>query len=521
MLKTKVTYVDLTSDNVELHRELDSAFENIRKSKIQDYPLFIDGKEVTTSEFIESRNPADTAELLGRVACGGEAEVNKALQAARRAAAEWRAVSWETRCGLVEKAADIIRRRRYELTAWLVLENGKNRVEALGEIEETADLFSYYVARMREHKGFVAVMDKLSPADTNTSVLRPYGVWAVIAPFNYPYALCAAPMAAALVTGNTVVGKPSSLTPISGALLAQVFQEAGFPAGTVNIVAGSGSTVGEALVTSPMVDGITFTGSYEVGFERIYRRFSQRYPKPCITEMGGKNPAIVMKSADMERAVMGVYRSAFGMGGQKCSACSRVYVHEDIADEFLRRLVEMTEQAKIGDPVDKDVFLGPLALEAAYEDYKRYVDMARRDGKVLTGGEVLTDPPYNKGYFVRPTIVTGLPSDHHLMVKELFVPLLCVEKVRSLDEALEKANNTVLGLTAGFFSTERAEIDTFLDRIEAGVVYVNRAAGATTGAWPGVQPFGGWKGSGSTGKGIGGLYTLLLYMREQSRTITA
>jgi 1-pyrroline-5-carboxylate dehydrogenase len=235
--------------------------------------------------------------------------------------------------------------------------------------------------------------------------------------------------------------------------------------------------------------------------------------------MGGKNPAIVMDSADLERAVTGVFRSAFGMNGHKCSACSRVYVHRNVADEFLQRLVKRTEEARIGDPLERGVFLGPVATKSSFSDYQEFAAMARKDGVIRTGGERVPGDAFAHGYFVRPTIVTGLAENHELLKRELFVPILGVEAVGSFDEAIARANDTDFGLTAGVFTSRQEEIDGFLDRIQAGVVYVNRAAGATTGAWPGVQPFGGWKGSGSTGKNIGGLYTLPTYLREQSRTV--
>jgi len=279
--------------------------------------------------------------------------------------------------------------------------------------------------------------------------------------------------------------------------------------------------VGDGLTMHPGVDGLTFTGSYDVGFKQLYERFAKKYPKPCIVEMGGKNPAIVMDSADIDKAVQGVYRSAFGMNGHKCSACSRAYVHRAVADAFTAKLVKMTDATKIGNPLDKGVFVGPVATKAGYEDYQRFAALAEEAGPevVRAGGQVLRDGAFAHGYFVKPTVLAGLPRAHALVREELFVPIVAVTTVDSLDEALEQANDTTFGLTAGFFSRKQDEVDAFLERIQAGVVYVNRAAGATTGAWPGVQPFGGWKGSGSTGKNIGGVYTLPCYLREQSRTI--
>jgi 1-pyrroline-5-carboxylate dehydrogenase len=342
-------------------------------------------------------------------------------------------------------------------------------------------------------------------------------VWAVISPFNFPAALAGGPAGGALVAGNTVVLKPSHETPLTAEALWQVFQEAGLPPAVLQIVHGPGTT-GEALARHPEVDGMLFTGSKEVGMSLI-KGFAREFPRPCITEMGGKNPALVMPSADLDAAAEGVMRSAFGLQGQKCSACSRVYVHREVKRRFLDLLLEKTGTLSIGDPSRHGVTLGPVIHARAYDAFQRHAAAAHRDGRVLAGGRVLTEGDLAHGYFVAPTVVDGLPQHHPLFRDELFVPLVCVAEVGSFGQALEWANATEYGLTAGLFSREAAEVREFLDRIEAGVVYVNRRAGATTGAWPGVQPFGGWKGSGSSGKASGGLYYVQQFMREQSRTI--
>jgi 1-pyrroline-5-carboxylate dehydrogenase len=517
----KITYISLGADDPAMNAAFDEAVAKVRAELGRSYPLRVGGEARQTAATSESRSPADTRVVVARVSSGGPDDVRDAVAAARAAFPAWSRTPWTERARILESAAAVIRARRFELAAWLIYEMGKNRVEALGEIEETADLISYYNRQMRENAGYVRAMDRLVPTDTNTSVLRPYGVWAVIAPWNFPYALMGAPVAAALVTGNTVVMKPSSETPLSAIRLCEIFEEAGVPRGAISCLTGGGRVVGDALAMHPDVDGMTFTGSYDVGFDQLYRRFASRYPKPCIVEMGGKNPALVMDSADLDRAAEGVHRSAFGMNGHKCSACSRVYVHEAVADDFLARLTRLAGEVRIGDPLDKGTFVGPVATRQSYEDYQRYVAAARAAGAgvVRAGGEVLTAGAFAHGYYVRPTVLAGLPRGHELLREELFVPIVAVQTVASLDQALAEANDTRFGLTAGLFSRRQPEIDAFVDRIEAGVVYVNRAAGATTGAWPGVQPFGGWKGSGSTGKNIGGLYTLPCYLREQSRTV--
>jgi 1-pyrroline-5-carboxylate dehydrogenase len=519
--ETKVTYATLSADDAEMHRQFDAAIAKVKAGLGRTTPLYIGGESRTATSTTASTSPADTRVVVANVAAGTVQDVNDAVAAAKAAFEGWRGTPYGQRVAILGRAAALVRQRRYELSAWLILEMGKNRLEALGEVEELADLIDYYNVQMEKNEGFARPMASLSPSDRNTSVLRPYGVWGVIAPWNFPFALLGAPVAAALVTGNTVVAKPSSDTPLSGVLVAEIFREAGLPPGVLSLVTGSGRVVGQALIDHPDLEGVTFTGSYDVGFHDLYQKFARRYPKPCIVEMGGKNPAIVMDSADLERAVTGVFRSAFGMNGHKCSACSRVYVHRKVADEFVQRLVARTEEARIGDPLDRGVFLGPVATKSSLSDYEQFVALARKEGVIRTGGERLRGEAYGNGYFVRPTIVTGLARDHELVRKELFVPLLAVETVDTFDEAIKLANDTDFGLTAGVFTTRQQEIDGFLDRIQAGVVYVNRAAGATTGAWPGVQPFGGWKGSGSSGKNIGGLYTLPTYLREQSRTVVS
>jgi 1-pyrroline-5-carboxylate dehydrogenase len=388
----------------------------------------------------------------------------------------------------------------------------------MGDVTETADLIRYYCEQMEKSDGFDRPMARFFENEETRSVLRPYGVWAVISPFNFPAALAGGPMGGALVAGNAVVLKPSHETPLTGLALYRILREAGVPGGALHIVFGTGEVTGEALATHPGVDGLLFTGSKTVGMS-IYKRFSRDYPKPCITEMGGKNPAIVMPSADLDAAAEGVMRSAFGLQGQKCSACSRVYVHEAVKDPFTDLLLQKTAALTIGDPSRHGVFLGPLIHEPAYRSYQRYADTAREGGRVLAGGRQLRDGELRHGYFVAPTVVDGLPKDHALFREEMFVPIVCLAAVSSLGEALALANQTEYGLTAGFFSAEPSEVQAFLDGVEAGVVYVNRRAGATTGAWPGVQPFGGWKASGSSGKASGGLYYVQQFMREQSRTI--
>jgi 1-pyrroline-5-carboxylate dehydrogenase len=365
----------------------------------------------------------------------------------------------------------------------------------------------------------VKPMGSLSPAEHTRSVLKPHGVWGVISPFNFPMALAGGPVAGALIAGNTAVLKPSSDAPLMGYLFVSVLREVGVPAGVINLVTGPGETVGAEIEENPGLDGLVFTGSYRVGMQ-LQHAFTRDYPRPIITEMGGKNPSIVSSSADLDEAAEGVMRGAFGYDGQKCSANSRVYVERPVATAFLEKLVERTRGIRAGDPTRRENWMGPVINERALRTFTDAVAEARRDGgTVLIGGEVLTDPDTRRGYFPTPTIVTGLPVDHRLFRDELFVPLVVVGEVDSVDEAIRLANDTPYGLTAGIYSRDQSEIRAFLDTIEAGVVYVNRRAGSTTGAWPGVQSFGGWKGSGSSGKNGLGPYYVQQFLREQSQTV--
>jgi 1-pyrroline-5-carboxylate dehydrogenase len=331
-------------------------------------------------------------------------------------------------------------------------------------------------------------------------------------------ALAGGPAGGALVAGNTVVFKPSHQGYLTGLKLYELMIEGGVPTSAFHVLTGPGSTVGDELTNNPDVDGLTFTGSYPVGMH-IYKTFAKDYPKPAICEMGGKNPAIVTAKADLDKATDGVMRSAFGYSGQKCSACSRVYVERPVYDIFVSQLVEKASKLQVGDPRQRDTYTGPVINAKSVETFEEAVkDVAVGGGEVLLGGQRIDDGDLARGNFVQPTIVAA-PQENRVWKDELFVPFVAVGPVDSLDQALELANDTEYGLTAGLYSDDQGEIDRFLNTIEAGVVYVNRRAGATTGAWPGVQPFGGWKGSGTTGKAGGGLHYVQQYLREQSQTV--
>ncbi|HVE49522.1 MAG TPA: aldehyde dehydrogenase family protein [Casimicrobiaceae bacterium] len=518
----KLTYSTMFDPPPELHARFETSVATLRSQAGGEHPMLIGGRDERARVQFEVKSPIDRRHVLGRFEVGDATHANAAIAAARTAFAEWSATAWTERVALLRRAAALIETRVYELGAALSLEVGKNRMESLGEAQETADLISYYCDQMEANDGFVTPMlrDPLSGfASDNTSVLKPYGVWLVIAPFNFPMALAGGPAAAAMVAGNAVVFKPSSATPWSGRLLALALRDAGLPAGVFNFVTGSGANLGEALIAHEAVAGVTFTGSYDVGMQ-LYRRFANgRWPRPCIAEMGGKNAAIVSRHADVAAAATGIMRSAFGLSGQKCSACSRVYVEQSVFADFVAALHRRVEKTSVGDPTHKDVYMGPVIdakAVARYEDAVAIVHALDADGAIVAGGERLDHDDLAHGHFVAPTIARA-PLDHPLWSRELFVPLVLVAPVDSIDEAFARANASDFALTAGFYGDD-GETERFFDVIDVGVAYANRPQGATTGAWPGYQPFGGWKGSGSTGKAAGSRYYLPQYLREQSQT---
>jgi 1-pyrroline-5-carboxylate dehydrogenase len=517
----KLTYATMFDPPPEMHARFDAALLEVRGQLGRKHALHIDGKDVQTDSHREKRSPIDRDWVLGSFAQARAQEVDAAMSAAAAAFPRWRATPPHERMRLLRRVAALIEERVYHIAAALTLEVGKNRMEALGETQETADFFNVYCDSFLREQGFDYELpnDPLPNAvSRNRSIMKPYGVWVVINPFNFPFALAGGPVAAALVTGNTVVLKGASETPWAGRLLADCIRDAQFPPGVFNYLMGPGGAIGEALVQHRDTAGVTFTGSYETGMHIVRALAGGKYPRPCIAEMGGKNACIVTKEADLDRASLGIVRSSFGMGGQKCSALSRLYVHEAVADELIERVGKRVAALKVGDPTSAENWLGPVVSESAHRKYANFIERLRKEGaRFCFGGRVLNEGDHARGFYVAPTLAE-VELKHSLWREEMFLPIAMLHRIRGLDEGIELANDSDLGLTAGIYGS-RAEVDQFLDRIEAGVTYANRPQGATTGAWPGYQPFGGWKGSGSTGKAIASFYYLAQYMREQSQTI--
>jgi 1-pyrroline-5-carboxylate dehydrogenase len=517
----KLTYSTMFSPPPELHTRFDEAMARALQTLGRRHALYIAGGDRSGSHTVPSRSPADQDLILGEFAVATPEHVNEALQAAHRSWQEWKQTPPSKRAELLRRVAQLIEERVFDIAAALTLEVGKNRMEALGETQETADFFNGYADEFERNQSF----DHPLPDDPltgyvshNRSVMKPYGPWVVINPFNFPFALAGGPVAAALITGNTVVLKGAPTTPWAGRLLADCIRDAGLPPGVFNYLSGTDDRVGPTLTGHPLTAGVTFTGSHNVGMQIARGLQTGPYPRPYIAEMGGKNSCIVTASADLDRAATGIVRSAFGMGGQKCSALSRLYVRREVADALLERLVRQTSALGVGNPALQKNWLGPVATLAGYQNYARYADQLSTAGaRPLLTGEQLRDADLARGFYVRP-IVAEAPPDHPLWEKEMFLPILMVQRVSSNEEAMQLANRSSLGLTAGFYGASD-EVGWFHEHIEAGVTYANRPQGATTGAWPGYQPFAGWKGSGNTGKAIASFYYLPQYMREQSQTV--
>ncbi|HZD36644.1 MAG TPA: aldehyde dehydrogenase family protein [Nitrososphaeraceae archaeon] len=501
----------------DFHKKYEEAVKMARSQFGKKYTMLIDGRQVSSTKWFAHTSPIDTRLELGYFPRGELRHVQKAIGAANKAFENWRQTKYEDRVRIFRIAADSMAERKFELSAWITFENGKNRYEASADVDAAIDFISYYSLQMEQNDGFIVQTNSAYAEERSKSVMKPYGVWGIISPFNFPAALAVGMCTGALITGNTAVLKTASDTPLIGYIFTEIMKQSGLPDGALNFITGSGRTVGKAIIESKDVAGIAFTGSKEVG-DTIISGSRKAKSRVITAELGGKNPAVVTETADINKAVEGIVKGAFSYSGQKCSATSRVYVDKKIKHEFTKKLVQKTKSLSIGDPVNPKTMVGPLINSNAYAKYKRFSKLAFHDGNVLTGGKVKNDGEFSHGYYVEPTIVDGLSKSSLLLREELFVPILCVIEYESFGKALEQCNETQYGLTAGIYSSNRKEIEAFFDSIEAGVVYANRSRGATTGAMVSCQSFGGWKASGTSGKGTGGPYYLTQFLREQSQT---
>jgi len=518
----------------EFDRLFEQAAEAAKAKFGGRYPMYMGGKQVYSAETLTETSPISSDIILGNFQKGTTENAREAIAAAAVAFKSWSETDYKERAAIFTAIAGIFSREKFNLAAILSYENGKSRYESVGEVDEAIDFMRYYSNELLMNKGYVR-KTKLASSGEKVSAgfqgapsggedvsirMRPYGVFGVIAPFNFPISISVGMSVGALITGNTVVFKPSSTdnpTMLTGLKIYELFKQGGLPDGAFNYLTGPGSTVGDELATNDAVSGIVFTGSKATGLGMMAKNFSQGKKKVFVMEMGGKNPVILGKKCNIDKAVTGVASAAFGFAGQKCSALSRVYVHESIKEMFVSKLIDKIRMFKVGNPLKKEIYLGPLISKNAFDTYTDAIAKARAGGRVLYGGNQVSAGL--KGYYVEPAIIE-VRHDNDLVHRELFVPILSIEGYKHFDEALAMANDVQYGLTAGLYTDSKKEIKEFSNGIQSGVAYINREISATTGAIVGVHTFVGWKDSGLTGKGTGSKHYLQQFMREQSVSIT-
>ena len=498
--------------NEENARRMRSAIAKVRGQLGHEYDLIIGGKRARTTEKIKSLNPAKPSEIVGIHQKAGREHVEPAMNAALKAFESWSRTSLEERAGLLFRVGDLLRQRKMEYMAWLVFEVSKNWVEADADISETIDFCEFYAREaLRLSKAQPPIQ---LPGERDTLLYIPLGVGAVIPPWNFPCAIMAGMTLASIVSGNTVILKPSSDSPTIAAKFMDLLEEAGMPEGVVNFCPGSGATFGDAVVAHPKTRFIAFTGSREVGLNinkvAATQAPGQLWIKRTILEMGGKDAIIVDADADIDSAVEGVAAAAFGFQGQKCSACSRAIVDERVYDKFLQQLKARVEKIQVGDPAE-NANIGAVINEGSMKTILGYIEQGKKDGRLLTGGERATEA--GEGYFINPTVFADIPPKSKLEQEEIFGPVLAVIKARGFDHALEIANDTEFGLTGAVYTSSRDKIERAIREFHVGNLYINRKC---TGAMVGAHPFGGFNMSGTDSKSGGPDY---LYLFTQAKSI--
>lgn len=513
MAKTKLpafkneTYLDfsLPKERTAMEQALAAAAANLNKN----YPLVIGGKQIHTEQHIVSRNPAHPSEIIGNFARGTVDHAQQALDAASTAFASWSRVPFEKRAGIILKAAKITRRRRLEVNAWMVREVGKNWLEADGDTCEGIDFMEFYAREMLRLGGKLPVVQLKGEKDWMEYI--PLGVGVIVPPWNFPFAILVGMSCAAIVTGNAIVLKPSSDSPMMGWLFVEIMEEAGLPKGVLNFVSAPGGEVGDHLVNSPITRFISFTGSKEVGL-RVAKNAAthqpgQKWIKRVVAEMGGKDGIVVAKDADLDSAADGIVASAFGFQGQKCSACSRVIIEKPVYAKMVQKIADRVNAMEVGDPVENKR-VGPVVNERAFNSIKGYIEIGRSEGRIVAGGGTVG----SEGYCIAPTVIADIAPNARLAQEEVFGPVLALIPVKNFDEAMEVANNTEYGLTGALYSKSRKNIERAEREFFVGNLYINRKC---TGAMVGAHPFGGFNMSGTDSK-AGGKDYLQLFMQAKS-----
>ncbi|GKU82003.1 L-glutamate gamma-semialdehyde dehydrogenase [Niallia sp. NCCP-28] len=500
-----------TNFSIEKNKQ---AFENalayVNTQLGKHYPLVINGAKIETDEKIISINPANKKEVIGSVSIANQELAEKAMKAALQAFESWKKWKAEHRADILFKAAAIIRRRKHEFSSYLVKESGKPWNEADADTAEAIDFLEYYARQVLEIKNGANV--KSRPGEYNQYHYIPLGVGIIIAPFNFPLAIMAGTAVAAIVTGNTILLKPADATPVIAAKFVEVMEEAGLPNGVLNYIPGKGEVIGDYLVEHPKTRFVSFTGSRAVGC-RIYERAAKVQPgqiwlKRVIAEMGGKDTIVVDKDADLDKAAASIVQSAFGFSGQKCSACSRAVVHQDIYDKVLEKAIALTKTLSVGAPENSNSYMGPVIHQASYHKVMNYIEIGKKEGRLMIGGE----GDDTSGYFIQPTIFADVDENARLMQEEIFGPVVAFCKARDFDHMMEVANNTDYALTGALWTNNREHLERARDEFHVGNLYFNRGC---TGAIVGYQPFGGFNMSGTDSK-AGGPDYLILHMQAKT-----
>ncbi|MCH8298952.1 MAG: L-glutamate gamma-semialdehyde dehydrogenase [Candidatus Marinimicrobia bacterium] len=494
-------------NNIE---SMQNALDRVKGKLGQTYSLKLGGQEMTTDDTFTSFNPGNIDEVIGHFQKAGEREADMAVEAASEAFKSWSRVSVEERANCLFKASDIMRERRMELAAWMVYEVGKSWAEADGDVAETIDFLEFYGQEALRYSGKKEVVSFSGESPYMEYI--PLGVGIIIPPWNFPLAITSGMATAAIVSGNTIVLKPSSDAPATAYQLVSIMEEAGLPPGVLNYLTGPGALAGEKLVRHPKTRFISFTGSMEVGLginkAAAEMVDGQVWIKRVVAEMGGKDAIIVDSEANLEEAAIGVVSSAFGYNGQKCSACSRLIVVEDVHEELMKKVVEKTSALKLGDPTERTNFMGPVVNESSIRKIEEYVEIGKEEGELLIGGE----RGEGNGYYYKPTIFDGIDRGARLAQEEIFGPVLAVLKAKDFDDALDIANDTIFGLTGAVYTDNNDKWEKSVREFHVGNLYRNRKC---TGALVGVHPFGGFNMSGTDSK-AGGADYLLLFQQAKS-----
>jgi len=505
---TNEPFIDFS--NADNRKKMQDALKKVHGEFGREYPMWIGGQKVITTSKKKSTNPSRPSEVIAIFQDASKDQATHAIEFANSYFNTWRKVAAETRASYLFKTAQIIRERKYELAALVCYEVGKSWIEADADVAETIDFCEFYGREMLR----LAAPQKLTPmrGERNYLVYIPLGVGAIIPPWNFPMAIMAGLVVASLVTGNTVVLKPAADSPTIAAKFLEILHEAGVPKEAVQFLTGSGGVIGDTIVQHPKTRYIGFTGSKEVGL-RISELAGKAAPgqiwiKRTVLEMGGKDGMIVDDEADIDAAVEGTATAAFGYQGQKCSACSRVIVSEKIYDTFLNKLVERTKTIKVGPSDDPENYMGPVINEAAMKGILGYIDVGKKEGRLMAGGGRAA----GDGYFIEPTIIADVDPNARLAQEEVFGPVLAVIKAKNFDHAMEIANNTEFGLTGAVYSKNPEKIRRAEEEFHVGNLYLNRKC---TGAMVGAHPFGGFNMSGTDSK-TGGKDYLLLFLQAKA-----